>query len=65
VLYTDGITEARTPSGLLGAAGLAAAIADTPAGAPAAKIAARIGELLEADGIQVSDDAAALVIRAV
>ena len=61
VLYTDGITEARTQTGLLGVDGLASALATSGAGAQA--LTDGIGELIEADPeIDVRDDAAALVL---
>jgi len=64
VLLTDGITEARTPSGMLGSEGLARGLAGLASDAPASTIVGAIAALLAADGVDVTDDAAALVIKA-
>jgi sigma-B regulation protein RsbU (phosphoserine phosphatase) len=59
VLYTDGLSEARTAAGMLGSEGLAAALADVaPAGA--AGVTERLDAALRASASR--DDAAALVM---
>jgi sigma-B regulation protein RsbU (phosphoserine phosphatase) len=62
VLYTDGLSEARTADGLLGADGLAALL-DGQWGISATELAQRLTQALSADGIAVRDDAAAIVLR--
>lgn len=64
VLFTDGITEARTASGMLGVEGLRAALAEVRGGSAAETIEA-IERALSGDDIDVRDDAAVLVLRAV
>jgi sigma-B regulation protein RsbU (phosphoserine phosphatase) len=59
VLYTDGLSEARTPAGMLGTEGIAAALADA-APTAAAAIAERLDAALRA--ADSADDAAALVM---
>jgi sigma-B regulation protein RsbU (phosphoserine phosphatase) len=63
VLFTDGVTEARTPSGLLGADGVARGLAGA-SGAGAQGVIDALAALLAASEIEVRDDAAALAIRA-
>lgn len=62
VLFTDGITEARAASGLVGAEGLERAVAG---GAGAAGIAGALRGLIASDGIEIRDDVAVLVLEAV
>jgi sigma-B regulation protein RsbU (phosphoserine phosphatase) len=59
VLYTDGLSEARTPSGMLGAEGIAAALADSSP-TSAAAVTERLDAALRA--VESRDDAAALVM---
>ena len=64
VLYTDGVTEARTPDGLFGFERLAAVLADRR-GTGAPEVAARVeSAVLEATQGQVTDDLAVLAVRA-
>ncbi|HEX2088255.1 MAG TPA: SpoIIE family protein phosphatase [Solirubrobacteraceae bacterium] len=64
VLYTDGVTEARTPAGLFGFDRLAAVLSDRR-GTGAPEIAARIERaVIEATEGQVTDDLAVLAVRA-
>jgi PAS domain S-box-containing protein len=64
VLYTDGLTELRTPSGRLGADGLAVALAGC-AGAAARTIAdTLVARTLDAPGHRSGDDVALLVLTA-
>jgi sigma-B regulation protein RsbU (phosphoserine phosphatase) len=62
VLLTDGITEARTPGGMLGGDGLARVLADARPTSAADTVEA-IRRTLSASGVDVRDDAAALVLR--
>jgi sigma-B regulation protein RsbU (phosphoserine phosphatase) len=66
LLFTDGVTDARTPTGFLGHDGL---IRRLGPGASAAKTAQdlvdALAELLAGDDIEVRDDVAALAVRAV
>jgi sigma-B regulation protein RsbU (phosphoserine phosphatase) len=64
VLYTDGITEARTASGMVGVDGLMAMLAEAGAGT-ADEVAQALAGALAGAGVDVRDDAAALVLRAV
>ena len=63
VLYTDGVTEARTPRGMQGVEGLASVL-EGAAGLSAAELVRRI-ELgaIDAPGHLISDDVAILVLR--
>jgi sigma-B regulation protein RsbU (phosphoserine phosphatase) len=61
VMFTDGITEARTPEGLLGTGGLTGELVAHRAG-DAAGLVACIERLL--DGVDVRDDVAAVVLQA-
>jgi sigma-B regulation protein RsbU (phosphoserine phosphatase) len=61
VLYTDGLSEARTGGGQLGVDGIRAALAGTNADG-AAGHARELAAALRADGVEVRDDAAALVL---
>ncbi|MDQ3742140.1 MAG: SpoIIE family protein phosphatase [Actinomycetota bacterium] len=64
VLYTDGVVEARTPTGLFGFERLEAVLADRR-GTGAPEVAARIeSAVLAATRGQVSDDLAVLTVRA-
>ena len=63
VFYTDGITEARTPDGMIGFNGLLSAVASC-AGCAAAEIAERIEQrLLESDTTELRDDVALVVAQ--
>jgi PAS domain S-box-containing protein len=63
LLYTDGVTDIRTPDGMLGGEPLAAALRDA-AGAPADEIVDRLRRAtVDAPGHQVRDDVAMLVLR--
>jgi sigma-B regulation protein RsbU (phosphoserine phosphatase) len=61
VLYTDGLSEARTGGALLGVDGIRAALAGTNADGAAGR-ARELAAALRADGVEVRDDAAALVL---
>ncbi|HEV2062115.1 MAG TPA: SpoIIE family protein phosphatase, partial [Solirubrobacteraceae bacterium] len=64
VLYTDGVTEARTANGLFGVDRLASLFAQGAAGG-AANAAAEIDRaVLAATGGRVCDDLAVLAVRA-
>ena len=64
VLYTDGVVEARTPTGLFGFERLVDVLSDRR-GTGAPEVAARIeSAVLDATQGQVSDDLAVLVVRA-
>lgn len=63
VMYTDGITEARTAAGLLGEDRLARRLRDG-GGDSAGALIAGIETLLTEDGTDVRDDVAAVVVRA-
>jgi sigma-B regulation protein RsbU (phosphoserine phosphatase) len=62
VLYTDGLSEARTGGALLGVEGIGAALAGGH-GDGARALAERLEAVLRADGVEVRDDAAALVLE--
>jgi sigma-B regulation protein RsbU (phosphoserine phosphatase) len=64
VLYTDGLSEARTAAGLVGPEGIAAAL-DGRGRDGATGIAHRLAQSLREDGVDVRDDAAALVMTVV
>lgn len=64
VLFTDGITEARTASGMLGPEGLERAIREAPCGAGAADLVGALRGLLASEEIEIRDDVAALVLEA-
>ncbi len=61
VLYTDGLSEARVGGGLLGDAGIAAALAGAR-GESAAELVTRLAGMLQGEGVEVRDDAAVLVM---
>lgn len=62
VFYTDGLSEARTPDGFLGSERISAEL--QAAGAvPAEQLASRLSDLLLTGGVDVRDDAAALILR--
>lgn len=60
LMYTDGLTEARTADGFLGTTGLASAMA--PAGSAQETIDA-VRRVVEAGGCRVDDDVAVLVLE--
>jgi sigma-B regulation protein RsbU (phosphoserine phosphatase) len=62
VLYTDGLSEARSGGALLGVEGIGAALAGGH-GDGAGALAERLDAALRADGVEVRDDAAALVLK--
>jgi len=62
VLFTDGLTEARTPEGMLGIEGLAAGIATTTPRS-AAQTIKDLADLIGSEDVEVRDDVAALVLR--
>jgi sigma-B regulation protein RsbU (phosphoserine phosphatase) len=64
VLFTDGFTEARTRSGMLGPEGLAAAL-EGLAAEGVDSIAEALRGIIASDRVEVRDDAAALVVQAV
>jgi phosphoserine phosphatase RsbU/P len=64
LLYTDGVTEARTPGGLFGLERLAAVLgrcAGLDAGAVAHEVEAAVAHT---PGVEARDDVALLVLRA-
>jgi sigma-B regulation protein RsbU (phosphoserine phosphatase) len=62
VFYTDGLSEARTPDGFLGSDAIRAEV--HAAGAvPAPALAEHLAHVLTAEGVEVRDDAAALIAR--
>jgi sigma-B regulation protein RsbU (phosphoserine phosphatase) len=63
VLFTDGITEARAGAGLLGVEGLAARLTglESPS---AADLVGALERLVSEDEVEVRDDVAALVLKA-
>jgi sigma-B regulation protein RsbU (phosphoserine phosphatase) len=63
VLYTDGLSEARRDGGQIGVEGIASALAG-PAGRPAPELAEQLAAMLGADGVEVRDDAAAVILSA-
>lgn len=63
LIVTDGVIEARTPTGMLGLAPLRERLAGAGPTAEAAIEALR--GLVEADGVRVTDDIAAVALRAV
>ena len=63
VFYTDGITEARTPDGMIGFDGLLSAVRSC-AGCAAAEVAERIEQrLLDSDDTELRDDVALVVAQ--
>jgi len=64
ILYTDGITEARTGTGMLGADGLASGLGGVERGTGAEAIVTALRRLAADDGVEVRDDAVALVVEA-
>ena len=64
VLFTDGIAEARTASGMLGPGGLERIVAAVPAGAGAADLVDALRGLIAGDRIEIRDDVVALVLEA-
>jgi PAS domain S-box-containing protein len=63
VFYTDGITEARTPDGMIGFPGLLSAV-QSCAGCAAAEVAARIEQqLLDSQTTELRDDVALVVAQ--
>jgi serine phosphatase RsbU (regulator of sigma subunit) len=63
LLYTDGVTEARTPSGLLGMDGLRALIRKCPNLQPEPLVACIVSHVHGGEGHTVSDDMALLALR--
>ena len=63
VLYTDGLSEARVADGLLGSAGIVAAL-EGARDESAPQLIARLAEMLRSERVDVRDDAAALVMVA-
>ena len=61
VLYTDGLSEARAGGGLLGEAGIAAALQGAR-GESAPELVARLAGMLQSEGVEVRDDAAVLAM---
>ena len=61
VLYTDGFSEARIDGRLAGTAGLETALAGAH-GEPASRLAERLAASVRPDGVDVRDDAAALIL---
>ena len=64
VLFTDGITEARTASGMLGSDGLERIVRAAPEGAGAADLVDALRTLIASDEVEIRDDVAALVLAA-
>ena len=63
VFYTDGITEARTPDGMIGFNGLLSAVRSC-AGCAAAEVAERIEQrLLDSETTELRDDVALVVAQ--
>jgi phosphoserine phosphatase RsbU/P len=62
VLYTDGLSEARTPHGFFGSRGISAALQAAGA-APATALAGQLMDALTSERVEVRDDAAALIVR--
>lgn len=63
LLFTDGITEARTPQGMLGTSGLVDRLTQQP-GEGATAIIEDVASLLADDDVEVRDDVAAVALRA-
>jgi serine phosphatase RsbU (regulator of sigma subunit) len=64
LIYTDGLSEARRGDRFLGEDALIAVL-EAARGESAEAIGKRLGDLLASPGVDVRDDAAALVLRAV
>ena len=64
LLYTDGLSEARTAGALVGVEGVLEVLGGRDAGERAPQLAERLTRWLAAGGVDVRDDAAALVITA-
>jgi sigma-B regulation protein RsbU (phosphoserine phosphatase) len=62
VLYTDGLSEARTPDGFFGSRGICSAL-EAAGAVPAAALAGHLADALTSEGVEVRDDAAALIVR--
>ena len=60
VMYTDGLTEARTTQGMLGMHGVASLIAATPSADATVKA---LAQAIDGTSMVVTDDIAALVLR--
>ena len=66
LLFTDGVTDARTPAGFLGHDGLVRRLAAAAATATSAQdLVDALAELLASEDIELRDDVAALSVRAV
>jgi sigma-B regulation protein RsbU (phosphoserine phosphatase) len=61
VLYTDGLSESRTPAGMLGVEGIIEAI-EAGSGQDATALVDRLAHLLVKQDSEVRDDAAALIL---
>jgi phosphoserine phosphatase RsbU/P len=61
VLYTDGLSESRTPAGMLGVEGIIEAI-EAGSGQDATALVDRLADLLVKQASEVRDDAAALIL---
>ncbi len=64
LLYTDGLTDVRTPEGLLGSGGLLRRLQDARP-RTAAGLVAQLRELLDSPEVTARDDAAALALEVV
>jgi sigma-B regulation protein RsbU (phosphoserine phosphatase) len=62
LIYTDGISDARLDGQFFGEAGIIAAVGE-PRDTDAESTTARLLATLTADGVQIRDDAAALVVK--
>ncbi len=65
LLYTDGVTETRTPSGLFGLEGLRHLVRRCPDHSPDALVTCVAKGIREGTGHRVTDDVALLALRAV
>jgi len=63
LLYTDGVTEARTPAGFLGGEGLRALVLDHAGRRPEALVAGIASAVHSGPGHRVTDDIALLALR--
>lgn len=63
-LFTDGITEAHTPSGILGIEGVAHRLGEAAQGSGACEIMDVLKQLIAIEDIEVRDDVATLILKA-
>ena len=63
-LFTDGITEARTASGMVGVEEVVRRLGEAAPGSGASKIVDALERLIAIDSTEVRDDVAALVLKA-